>query len=258
VELIEMIKKMNQTGKITIDCLIPHSFLQVFNNKKTDSLIFSKKRKGFSVAEGMIVLLISSVALGVAAPMITKQINKENFKNAEKDIIIRKIDSAIPQGAVMFFYDRACPNGWKAIEDIDGRYIRLTANSDEIGSTYEASLPNIKGGFPGVGQIYGNIHYKDNYPGSELGTWREGLNGAFYRVNTTNRPDYGVYVQNDGGERDDYFGFDAHLFNPVYGAAEAEINEKISNGQDISDKQIANARDEVRPRTITFIACIKN
>ena len=79
-----MIKKMNQTGKITIDCLIPHSFLQVFNNKKTDSLIFSKKRKGFSVAEGMIVLLISSVALGVAAPMITKQINKENIRYLQR------------------------------------------------------------------------------------------------------------------------------------------------------------------------------
>lgn len=113
-----------------------------------------QKRKGFSVAEAMIALLIGSVALGMAAPMITKQIKQSNFADAQarlfnqrmndlvennanfrleiEELIDEKIREVreemedIPSGMVAFFNTTTCPNGWSAISsNWRGRFPRF-------------------------------------------------------------------------------------------------------------------------------------
>lgn len=66
----------------------------------------------------------------------------------------------------------------------------------------DPELPNIRGTFSGVGQYYASA------PNT--------LTGAFYRVNTTNKPKEGAKVENSNGEKDDYFGFDASLYSSIY------------------------------------------
>lgn len=103
-----------------------------------------------------------------------------------------------------------------------------------------SSLPNIKGGFPGVGQYYDQSTPKAYYSED---TDSDGLYGAFIRKNTENQTPYGVKVTNGtGAERDDYFGFDASKSNSVYG-------RYASNN---------NLKNEVLPKAIHMVACRKN
>ena len=105
--------------------------------------IHTNKRKAFSVAEATIALLIGSVALGMAAPMITKQIKTQNFADTERRLMNQRIDNVFPKNSVMFFNSRTCPDGWKPLVDsegvqYDGYYPRIGAEgSSEIGTIKE-------------------------------------------------------------------------------------------------------------------------
>ena len=61
----------------------------------------------------MIALLIGSVALGMAAPMITKQIKTQNMTDTQNRVLAQRIqeleEELLPEGMIRFFYDRACP-----------------------------------------------------------------------------------------------------------------------------------------------------
>ena len=48
--------------------------------------------RAFSVAEAMIVLLIGTIILGFSAPMISKQLQHNNFSNIQSQILSSKID----------------------------------------------------------------------------------------------------------------------------------------------------------------------
>ena len=77
----------------------------------------------------------------------------------------------------------------------DGAHTHTATTASAGAHTHKRGTMNIVGKFSGVGNI---------------GTSDEAtLNGAFYRVNTASNPSQGVKVRNDGGEKDDYFGFDA-------------------------------------------------
>ena len=132
----------------------------------------NKKIKAFSVAEAMTALLIGSIALGAAAPMITKQIKQNNFSNAQTQVIAQQIETTnrvtkqtnetinelreeinklkssiedieIPKNTIAFFNSSTCPSGWKAVVDkngnsLKGYYPRIAAENDsDIGSTKE-------------------------------------------------------------------------------------------------------------------------
>ncbi len=102
------------------------------------------KRKAFSVAEAMIALLIGSVALGMAAPMITKQIKQNNFTDTQFSVLRRQIEelneriTETPDGAVMFFLLSRCPDGWHPIND----YV-----SGGAASGLNGYFPRFAGGF---------------------------------------------------------------------------------------------------------------
>ena len=88
-----MINKIAENCMIVEDCSIAGTIkslsYQIFTTKTT---FFSKsanmnKRRAFSVAEAFIVLLVGSIALGMSAPMITKQIKFQNMTDAQVRLI---------------------------------------------------------------------------------------------------------------------------------------------------------------------------
>ena len=56
---------------------------------------YRNSKKAFSVAEATIALLIGSVALGMAAPMITKQIKYNNMSEVQTRVLNQRIEKAM-------------------------------------------------------------------------------------------------------------------------------------------------------------------
>ncbi len=114
---------------------------------KNNSSCFKIKRKAFSIAEMAIAMVIGSIILGMAAPMITKQMKNENIESVQLEIIKKTL---IPSGAIMFFDRAECPDGWTALNS-DGAFIRdIGGEADERGVIQECGVPNLKG-WNGVG-----------------------------------------------------------------------------------------------------------
>ena len=100
----------------------------------------------------MIALLIGSVALGMAAPMITKQIKQNNFTDTQFSVLRRQIEelneriTETPDGAVMFFLLSRCPDGWHPIND----YV-----SGGAASGLNGYFPRFAGSFsPAIGEHF--------------------------------------------------------------------------------------------------------
>lgn len=125
-----------------IDSLI--NFLKTLKNNR---FCFKIKLKAFSVAEVAIALLIGSIILGMAAPMITKQMKSGNIESVQLEIIKKTL---IPSGAIMFFDRADCPDGWTALNS-EGAFIRdVGGEADARGVVQESGVPNLKG-WNGVG-----------------------------------------------------------------------------------------------------------
>jgi len=204
--------------------------------------MLKRKRKAFSVAEAMITLLIGSVALGVAAPMITKQIKHNNYSQVQTNIISQQLDrvttqnnkrledietnieeiienvenrltNAIPSGAVMYFDLTDCPSGWTPLvnkyPNASNAFIRNQSGSGRALGNYQSSaVPNIKGSF-------GGINSTNNGPF----TFRNSVGGV-----------------RTGGYVNCVANFNANLSSSVY-------QDNVT---------------EARPNNITLLACRKN
>lgn len=101
------------------------------------------KKRGFSVAEAMVVLLITSLALATASPLISKMMksdgaSKIGYNNLEEKIenMENKLEileeqlkdlETIPSGSVVFFNLASCPTGWKNVTTLGwgGRFFRV-------------------------------------------------------------------------------------------------------------------------------------
>ena len=200
----------------------------------------TNKRKAFSVAEAFIVLLVGSIALGMSAPMLTKQIKAQNMTDTQFRVINREADElrdlvndlmeeiedlrnnnngSTPSGAVMYFDLSSCPEGWTPLTNkypkAANSFIRNQSGSDRtIGNWQQNAAPEISGTFDG----------NTNDDGLKTKT------GPFYTVSTENKGGDGA---NGGGT----VGFKASRSSEVYGR---------------------NNAAEVRPDNIVLLACRRN
>ena len=90
----------------------------------------------FSLAEAMIVLLVATIALGMSAPMISRQLKNETANDIQFQVLRREIEKLknnqnTPKGAVMFFDLASCPDGWDDVSSSwNGRFIRIAGSYD--------------------------------------------------------------------------------------------------------------------------------
>lgn len=223
--------------------------------KKLESCLVNKRgfmknnKKAFSVAEATIALLIGSIALGMAAPMITKQIKQNNFNDTqfsllnqqnnnllerinELEDIIRNLsdNDSTPAGAVMFFDLSKCPSGWTELSSkyskASGAFIRNLGESGRAVGSYQAgAVPDIE------------LALRVDYNGGSL---------------TTNKlSEYG----NDDNNRGALFptgGADEPMFNISKQSKTNRAGDLIKS--DVYNKDV----QEVRPNNIALLACRKN
>ncbi len=129
----------------------------------------------FSIAEAMIVFLITSVLLALCAPLFTKR----NVNLNECAV------SNIPSGAIMYFDSDSCPTGWEKLTEkyphASSSFIRNLGEIDRTFGSFQATAaPNITGKWHAPKMVEGTVDIVTegalyNYDGSrnhtEKGFW---------------------------------------------------------------------------------------
>ena len=96
----------------------------------------------------MTALLIGSIALGAAAPLITKQIKYNNSTGTLETTIndrLNALEKRLPPAGSIIFLDsnryNGCPDGWTMINQ-NGKFFKITTNTANIGTSEDAKLPD--------------------------------------------------------------------------------------------------------------------
>ena len=186
----------------------------------------------------MIALLIGSVALGMAAPMITKQIKQQNFQ----DVQFRKINQQlVPRGAVMFFHPDFvddCPDGWSQLNsNYNGRYFKVAGNYTICNKAGEKRDGTCKG--------RADKTVTDNNAGIFFGDAIREMTGEFtaYEMRRSDKDiNYatGVFTVKEGEARGSS---DHHGYAPIFG---------------FDASRVVPTAVENRPRSVSMLACVKN
>ena len=164
-------------GARAIDCLINSSEGQKISIrlkrfvKKCNVQIVAIQRqmlssaKAFSVAEAMIAVLIASIVLGMSAPMISRQLKRNNMNDVQFQVLNKKIqdlqaevranNNVFPSGFLMMTFGSCPTTGWSDVSsDYEGRFLKISSSA---GTTHDAVLPEH---MHSVG--YFGIDYEDN------------------------------------------------------------------------------------------------
>lgn len=190
--------------------------------------------KGFSVAEAMIALLIGSLALGMAAPMITKQVKHQNFQ----DVYYRKIhQSLVPSGAIMFFDRADCPDGWDPLDSkYNGRYFKVAGDYEICDKDGEKSDGTCNGS--AVKTV------TDNNIGVFSGDAIRNMTGEFSAY--------------EMGRSESNINYATGVFTVQTGTAKGTSDHSGNApkfGFDAS--RVVPTADENRPRSVSVLACVK-
>ena len=196
------------------------------------------KKKAFSIAEALITLMIVGVAMGSAAPLISKTMKNSQVSNFQLQYLQRQIDDlrrdVVPIGTVAFFNSSVtptsgsnpCPIGWTPLSaDYNGRFPRFagqytingfgstaaTTTTLSVGATQEDAIRNITGDFGNMDRYFGN-------PSTQ---------GAFFVDSTLG------YTSPDGDIRNA-----AHLY--------------------FDASRVVPTAAENRPKSIALLGCVKN
>ena len=201
------------------------------------------KRAAFSIAEAFITLLIVSVALGSAAPLISKSMKNSQISNFQimqlqqqmQQLRTEVINNRVPAGTIAFFADDDCPPGWT-----------------QLGNAYNGRFPRFAGNY--------NICDKD---GETNGTCSSESTTASVAVNELQgdaiRNITGVIPTNIRDKYDNNMPEDAFQFKDetgyFYGWPDGRYNGwKISFD---SSRVVPTAREN-RPKSVGLLGCVKN
>lgn len=161
-------------------------------NKISDFNKFPRfnKKTAFSIAEAFITLAIVGLALGAAAPLISKSMKNSQVSNLQLQYLQKQIDDlktkTLQSGAIVFFAGN-CPTGWTDMSNsYAGRYVRIAGKYEicdktgedtdgtcknkikertiATGSLEGESLRRIWGTFPGNDADY--TEYMDDWAGN--------------------------------------------------------------------------------------------
>lgn len=218
----------------------------------------NRKCMAFSVAEAMIALLIGSVALGMAAPMITKQIKQNTLTDAQFQMLNREIQSLRAQINNNDFNDIIEELREELLAEIDSQNafpsgaLLLTTGScptsgwSDITNTYNNSF--IKAGTSGIGTVAnpsGNLPEHYHYVGSFTQSGNNDANFV-YRTLTTK---YAYTERNISGEGS---GGGSSSF------AKGAKSYSITTGQELIYPSNAVKNSTYQPKNVTVRVCKKN
>ena len=168
--------------------------LKLKNNHKNS-------KKAFSVAEAMIALLIGSVALGMAAPMITKQIKTQNTADVERRLINDRIERTIPQGVIVMWSGSITniPSGWALCDGTNGT--PDLRNRFIVGAGDEYNMGAV-GGSKEVALTIAQMPRHDHEVMEYAGPWKSGVTNynAHIAANTNGWSSF--YTSFTGGQAD--------------------------------------------------------
>lgn len=202
------------------------------------------KSYGFSIAEAMMALLVVSVALAAAAPLISRQVKNSHVAEA----------GAIPPGAIMLFDSnryapRGCPSGWTNISNANsGYFLKINSSVDAAGTREDAVLPEHKHPF---------------------GAWRDnGDNDADFFVDSAKLDRtwtaWRVAGEGDGTYRYIYGNKGGHYKWLLVTGSELYGSERIPNLPDFSAffgdgfLKPTTTFNDLQPKALNVVACRKD
>ena len=217
-------------------------------------------KKAFSVAEATIALLIGSVALGMAAPMITKQIKTQNMADIESRVVNQKIRNltndneefktemedliaelreelldeiknaaAFPSGSLLLTTD-SCPTaGWSDVTNsYNGAFFK--AGSSGIGSVANPS-----------GNLPEHYHF--------IGIFTQQYNNDANVIQRTFKTKYNYTLRDLDGDNSGHYTVSSAAGNKIYA---------ITTGQELVYPSNAVKNSTYQPKNVTVRVCKKN
>ncbi len=232
-------------GRGAIGSPINSPLCQKFSLKSKSN--YKNNKKAFSVAEATIALLIGSVALGMAAPMITKQVKQNNFTDTQFQVLRKEIErlrenqNNIPSGAVMFFDLASCPDTWSPLTETypnaAGSFLRNLGETVEQGKIARSRGSFQKNAAPDI-DLALRIDAYDDYA----------------------KPYYKKWLINEYGREDGYWGVLTYGtdYNDEVMAVMSSAKKENRAGDLIKPDTYDTNVKEIRPDNIALLACRKD
>ena len=211
----------------------------------------------------MVALAIGGVVLGLSAPLISNNIQGQNFSDAQLKLIMSRLEkleqSQVPKGTVAFFSNSVmsqstnpCPKGWsQAPSDWGGRFFKVA----------EVSTPaDVKGGKNQVLQEQSIQEHWHDLPAFNL----TGMTGAEFQTAGSHAvwlsPDdyFGTVHLAKVAQRDPLNAFAGKVFRKSDAFKGKSKDAFPDVAENLMDAPAVLNDNETRPKNIALLVCIKD
>ena len=204
----------------------------------------SSKKRGFSVAEAMVTLLLVSIALAAAAPMLSKQAKNNAFSSAQYQLLLEKIENmekaALPKGMVSFF-------------NIPCASVEPAGEWSDVPTNWQGRYPRIVGSYQ-ICDVYGANCI------SKALTYGERYDDAIRKITGKLRfvgaGDAGFWADRENGAL--YVGDQYNSFQLTPQNCSDEGCDKLAHSLVLDTSTNVPTADENRVKTVGLYMCVKN